>query len=493
MFGSALRKAINETSQATKRDDADSLRKLPQTLLPLVERASRKQSEQVIELCAIATDIIGRDDGPANHEWFQVAAKYYSKGSGSEYSDSAMLHVAANMATACVKNGDYQAARKSWEVADVDSRFFTNEETAEYLSSIAADCTVAAAMIQDVPWMKRALSVVLKFVDQFRENAGITNSLVGAMSAISDDRDACQLVSDSTYWDKLSIEELPWLARNEANANLFAIFAYFVIQNSNNQDTIVYWATQTKKIASRWGNAVEIQGYLANAAAQTIIHCRLWDPESSWAKLLQEIAKQYSTVPQIQALHGMAALNACLGIVDCEFDRSIRERKLRPWIDYLIESLTPSGLDETTFLTLAQIALQNTTELESNEFVRLCFAIHRYWPGLRGKFGEDHAVNFGDVIKRSPVFQIADHHGALAGAMELNSELMAIQRLALDLETGDAESLAIVWEKRMFLADRGGSLIPNLQELKLQRAYAEGVNDPWRVEARWHPRKDSVH
>lgn len=91
------------------------------------------------------------------------------------------------------------------------------------------------------------------------------------------------------------------------------------------------------------------------------------------------------------------------------------------------------------------------------------------------------------------MFQIADHHGALAGAMELNSELMAIQRLALDLETGDAESLAIVWEKRMFLADRGGSLIPNLQELKLQRAYAEGVNDPWRVEARWHPRKDSVH
>ena len=486
LFGSPEKRWIRQVKVAIDNGDIESICHSAEYLLTITSPASGAIAEQVVDLCAVATETF-ECNGLTATRLLDVAAKYSRQCRGSTTADLGLVYTASKFSHAYLEVKNYEGVRRSWEIADCTSRFFIDQDAACYLSGIASASAIAAVMLREQTWITQSMSFLVNLASKFGHEACVVNDLVEVLSSLDQSPTDLELIADPKYWERLKIDAIPAFAADERCANLLSIAAYFVVNGAFGLATTDFWARQSEKIANLWPDDCGIQGRLGHAATNLMIGHRISEPANHWSRVLTSTAERFPTVPQIQAQAIQGAFNACDAIRGNGFDIASFDERVRPWIDSIISALEASGLDESTIKPFAIYALQRTLIDGSREFARLCLAIHEYWPGFECEFyDQKESIKLGDVIQNCQQFSAFD----LNDALNLISQRKRVESEAAGLSHDDPATLRSIWKKRMFLVDRGDSLMVPLRSLNLIEEYAEGCSDPWRLKGkdRWQPR-----
>jgi hypothetical protein len=236
-----------------------------------------------------------------------------------------------------------------------------------------------------------------------------------------------------------------------------------------------HWGQLLQRVATDNPTHSEIQLELAQGAVNAIIHygpAQRYADLERWGQLLQGVATDNPTHSEIQLELAQGAVSSML----C-YGSSGQLGECERWTALFAQALPRSSVDPGTMQAMVNIAFSLLDE-HPTVATSLHQIFNRYWPGCLRNLPNQQSAPLCLVVSEqfSEDQQQAD-----------KTNLQRCYELANDIQTGKYDSTATLtqavaelWPLRMYLPDRGDSLVPLLQQLQMEKQLQEAKSDPWR-------------
>jgi len=257
-----------------------------------------------------------------------------------------------------------------------------------------------------------------------------------------------------------------------AHGAMLAIGGY---RKAGHLDDLERWGELLQYVAESNPENGELQLELAKGAFNAIavygMAGQFGDLER-WGKLLQHVAESRPESGEIQLELARGAINAIAFYGTAgQFD------DLKRWARLLAEVLPLSAMDATTMQAVADFSIMHLSQY-SPVAIRLLQILNSYWPGFQLTLPDQQTVPL--CLAVGDLFSEKRQKTDKKNLKRCNGLMNSIQSAQFKSEPALTKAVAKLWPLRMYLPDRGDSLLPLLQQLQMTKKLEEAYSDPWR-------------